>query len=187
MFVLTLGTFFFLCVFSNDRPGGREPPGSTSFDETNRIKSFWGRRRKVLVLWFLFLLSFLVLQNQRDEHKNVAPRKGNSVDGHDLVENYAKLARKNVTPPSRKIGRGAKRRGQFCAPPVSCVCAWICEIAREFSTECCNNCSVHPISSFCAVKAIPAGPKWRPEATVLGWRAILLANIAKSKKLICCT
>ena len=42
---------------------------------------------------------------------------------HDLVENYAeitpKLHAKNATPPTPKIGRGAKRRGQFCAPPVS--------------------------------------------------------------------
>ena len=41
---------------------------------------------------------------------------------HDLVENYAeitpKLHAKNVTPPTPKIGRGAKRRGHFCAPPV---------------------------------------------------------------------
>ena len=46
---------------------------------------------------------------------------------HDLVENYAeitpKLHAKNATPPTPKIGRGAKRRGQFCAPPVSRFCA----------------------------------------------------------------
>ena len=42
---------------------------------------------------------------------------------HDLVEIYAeitpKLHAKNATPPTPKIGRGAKRRGQFCAPSVS--------------------------------------------------------------------
>ena len=42
---------------------------------------------------------------------------------HDLVEHYAeitpKLHTKNATPPTPKTGRGAKRRGQFCAPPVS--------------------------------------------------------------------
>ena len=55
---------------------------------------------------------------------------------------FRKSARKNVTQAARKIGRGASRRGQFCATRVSRFCAWICEIAREFSTECCNNCSV---------------------------------------------
>ena len=42
---------------------------------------------------------------------------------HDLVEKYAEITTilhaKNATPPTPKIGRAAKRRGQFCAPPVS--------------------------------------------------------------------
>ena len=42
---------------------------------------------------------------------------------HDLVEKYPeitlKVHAKNATPLTPKIGRGAKRRGQFCAPPVS--------------------------------------------------------------------
>ena len=52
---------------------------------------------------------------------------------HDLVENYAeitpKLHAKNATPPTPKIGRGAKRRGQFCAPPVSRFCV---QFGRNF-------------------------------------------------------
>ena len=39
--------------------------------------------------------------------------------GRKLHRNYAKLARKNATPPPPKIGRTAKRCGQFCALPVS--------------------------------------------------------------------
>ena len=78
------------------------------------------------------------------------------------VEKYAeitpKLHAKNATPPTPKIGRGAKRRGQFCAPPVSRFCAWICEIAREFSSECCNNLSNNRNSGWSQRNRLIPGP-----------------------------
>ena len=66
-----------------------------------------------------------------------------TVDGTKIATLCSNSTRKNVTQAARKIGRGASRRGQFCATRVSRFCAWICEIAREVSTECCNNCSVY--------------------------------------------
>ena len=54
---------------------------------------------------------------------------------------FRKSTRKNATQAANEIGRGASRRGQFRAARVSRFCAWICEIAREFSSECCNNLS----------------------------------------------
>ena len=54
---------------------------------------------------------------------------------------FRKSTRKNATQAANEIGRAASRRGQFRAARVSRFCAWICEIAREFSSECCNNLS----------------------------------------------
>ena len=41
---------FFQKIGQNGRPGGREPPRSTSFHETSRMVSVWGRRRKIIFL-----------------------------------------------------------------------------------------------------------------------------------------
>ena len=52
---------------------------------------------------------------------------------------FRRSTRKNVAQAARELGRGTARLGQFCAAGVSRFCAWICEIAYEFSTECCNH------------------------------------------------
>ena len=58
---------------------------------------------------------------------------------------FRKSARKNATPPPHRIGCGAKRRGQFCAPPMSRFCGRICEIACDLSAEGCNHYSANRI------------------------------------------
>ena len=40
-------------IGQNGRPGGREPSRSTSFDETSRLESVWGRKRKIIFCNFV--------------------------------------------------------------------------------------------------------------------------------------
>ena len=48
--VITPKNTIFQKITQNGRPGRREPPWSTSLHVTNRIKSVWGWRRKVIFL-----------------------------------------------------------------------------------------------------------------------------------------
>ena len=89
----------FLCFFGvifqkigqKGRPGRQEPPRSISFDETSRMVSVWGRRRKV-IFWFLF-----------DLDKSL----------HDLVENYAKFARKTRHRQRAKLAAALRAAANF--------------------------------------------------------------------------
>ena len=67
--------------------------------------------------------------------------------GWKLSRNYAKITRKNETPPPPKIGRGAKCRGQFCAPPVS---RFSMQFWRSFQPDRANTC---PPTAFWQVRA----------------------------------
>ena len=77
-------------------------------------------------------------QFSKSTFKNATPSSHEIGRGAKRRGQFRKSTRKNAAPSSHEIGRGAKRRGQVRAPPVSRFCAWICEIARQFSTECCN-------------------------------------------------
>ena len=61
---------------------------------------------------------------------------------YDLVENHAQTARKNATPPPPKIGCGAKRRGQFCAPPVSSFSPLFCRNFQPNRAKICPSTGV---------------------------------------------
>ena len=72
---------FFGMVFQkicqNGRPGGREPPRSTSFEQTSRMVSVWGRTPKISFCDFCDLQKSRHLQKSRvtERHNRGTKRK----------------------------------------------------------------------------------------------------------------
>ena len=70
-------------IWQNGRPGGREAPQSTSFHETSRTKSVWGRGHLFFCLCFLGRKELMTsVRKPRTTMRERVPTLQNSKKGH---------------------------------------------------------------------------------------------------------
>jgi len=129
---------FFQKIGQNGRPGERKPPRSTSFDETSRMVSVWGRTQKLIFCSFCDLSYRCLRKKRRRETRfrgvSHAPRCPGGIKRcrlksiSEVSQNLRKLTNRNVdrcfffssTLDPRKDGR-ERGGGPLLSRPF-CVC-----------------------------------------------------------------
>ena len=109
VFAILVDLFHFSKIGQNGRPGGQEPPQSTSFDETKRMVWVWGRRRKVIFVLFTIVRGVSCVLLGPTE----AARMGNFTLARKMCHD---ISLDTQWRAKRVIVYASNSHGKFCGP-----------------------------------------------------------------------